>query len=390
MEESILAEVIYKAFVSCSLAEEDQEIVEVFKKTIRSFKIEPIVYDYQEIGGLSDKIKEHIVEVDCLIAIITRRDKIEGTNLWSGPTWIQHELALAHAFNKPIAIFVEEGVQIEGLIEMEERRNIFKRDDLFCNFDKIISFLFSLREYLEAASSHDIIASPAILKHYIRSKQEMVGNKYLVERTEIMMESLIDSLQSAFHRIEVEEMTESVSVKPESFEFRCLEKPSHTEVTHEILVNRESVFSWKVNFNPPLKKSEKVKYAYKKKGPLYNPYTYEELIKRIEAGTYEYKEPKCEACEWTISYPTYELHHDFEFPEDYEIREYYPDVVLGQEKVKAEEELKRVVDGNMFSAEKVFDKWILRLKVISHWLTINIILIMCHQKLTKSRMSKAP
>ena len=43
------------------------------------------------------------------------------------------------------------------------------------------------------------------------------------------------------------------------------------------------------------------------------------MLERIKQGTYEYKEPICEACEWYISYPTAELTFDFDFPEGYEI-----------------------------------------------------------------------
>ncbi|MBT9147943.1 MAG: hypothetical protein DDT32_01711 [Syntrophomonadaceae bacterium] len=72
----------------------------------------------------------------------------------------------------------------------------------------------------------------------------------------------------------------------------------------------------------------------------------------------------CEACEWHISYPTTELSFDFEFPEGYEIRKYYPDVKIGEKiRLKAESELKRIKEGNFFTAEKIFDKWKLSLKV---------------------------
>jgi len=51
------------------------------------------------------------------------------------------------------------------------------------------------------------------------------------------------------------------------------------------------------------------------------------------------------------------------FPENYEITNYYPSVISDQAKVKVEDELNRIKAGNMFSAEKIFDKWVLKLKV---------------------------
>ncbi len=88
------------------------------------------------------------------------------------------------------------------------------------------------------------------------------------------------------------------------------------------------------------------------------------MLERIKQGTYEYKEPICEACEYYLSYPTAELFYDFDFPEGYEIKKYYPDVKMGEDvKLKAERELKRIKEGNFFTAEKIFDKWTLSLRV---------------------------
>ena len=78
-----MAELIFKAFLSCSLAEEDKEIRDFFSEVIRSFDIEPLVYDYQEIGRVTDKVKEHIMQSDCVVAIVTRKQKIEDTDYWA-------------------------------------------------------------------------------------------------------------------------------------------------------------------------------------------------------------------------------------------------------------------------------------------------------------------
>ena len=353
----------YNVFLSCSIDEADKDVVDFFKKMISSFEMDPLVYDYSEIGGLTDKIKEKIKKSDCVIALITRRDKIEGSNQWSGPAWVQHEITLGHAFNKPVAVFVEDGVVIEGLIEREERRVTFKRNDLLGEIDKISSFLFSLRKHLERMDDSETAVTPYLFRHYMHSRQEICSRDAVIERTEICIESLVDNLKTAYHRIQLEELTEGLSVKPSEFAFKCLEHPPRNKVEHQILVSTEDIFSWQINFDPPLNKGERVTYAYKKVVPLYNPYTYEELMQRIEAGTYEYNEPKCEACEWLVIYPTYELRHEFEFPENYEISEYHPEVVVGKEKLKAEDELKRIREQGMFSAEKIFDKWVLKLHV---------------------------
>ena len=358
-----MAEIHFKAFLSCSFASEDREIIDYFTKLVQAFDIEPLVYDYQEVGRLGDKVKENITKSDCLIAIVTRRRRVADSDRWTSSDWIQQEIALAHAYGKPIAIFIEEGVVIDGLIAMEERRETFGRADLRKGNEKIAKFLFALHKHLEVTYETGLLHVPGLLRHYIHSKIEMFSSDSTVERTEILMESLADALEATFHSIELEETTPGLSIKPKEFDFKCLEKPSHVKVEVARVMETTYRFFWKILFSPPLQKGERVRYAFKEVLPNYRPYTYEELIQRIEAGTYEYDEPKCEACEWTIAYPTYELRHEFEFPENYEIEKSFPNVVIGQAKVKAEAESRRMREGNMFLAEKMFDKWVLKLKV---------------------------
>lgn len=58
-----MAEIHFKAFLSCSFAEEDKGIIDFFQKIIKAFNIEPKIYDYQEIGRIPDKVKEHIKNI---------------------------------------------------------------------------------------------------------------------------------------------------------------------------------------------------------------------------------------------------------------------------------------------------------------------------------------
>jgi hypothetical protein len=62
-------------------------------------------------------------------------------------------------------------------------------------------------------------------------------------------------------------------------------------------------------------------------------------------------------------YPTSEFCFDIEFPENYEISKYGLDVHMVLANSKAENELKRLREGNMFSVEKIIDKWTMSLRV---------------------------
>jgi len=358
-----MAEILFRAFLSCSLADEDERVLEFFRELIGAFDLTPTVYDYQEIGRIPDKVKELIIRSDCLIAIATRRRKIEGTNYWTCSDWIQHELALASAYGKPIAIFTEDGVKIEGYIGMEERRERFDRDNLTADVAKLATFLFKLRKYLESTYEVRTLQVPLLMRHYLHAIEEIASPEILTVTCESLMESLVEGLEATHHTIgELDDKTPGLSVKPVRFDFKCKECPSATNVTTEVMLDADHKFLWKVVFNPPLKKGEKVRYAWKAVLHNFRPYTYEEAMRRISAGTYAYSEPVC-GVDWTIAYPTAELQVEVTLPEEYEIGRYHPDVRIGEVRIRADDELKRIQEGNFFLAEKVFDKWMLRLKV---------------------------
>ena len=139
--------------------------------------------------------------------------------------------------------------------------------------------------------------------------------------------------------------------------------PAGMKVTPEIIMATAQKFLWKVVFDPPLKRGERVKYAFETVRPNYRPYTYEEMLERINQGTYEYKEPVCEACEWHVTYPATELQFVTRFPRGYEIANCHPQVRIGEARLKAEKELARIKEGGFFEAKKEFFSWILSLRV---------------------------
>lgn len=357
-----MPETRFNAFLSCSLERNDKEVLEFFKKLIESFDIDPEVYDYQEPGRVPEMVQKKITACDCLIAIATRRNKIEGSTNQACPDWIQQEIVLAHAHKKPIAIFIEDGVQILGLIDTEERKEKFKRDDLLWNFDKLVKFLFKFRKHLETspADSQPIIMT----RHYVHVDAQMRSKEELVISCEILMESLIPQLEAVPHVLELDDTTPGLSVKPKDFKFACHESPSGAKVHHVVQQSTDNKFFFVVTFDPPLKTGEKVKYAYKEVIPNSRPFTLEELQDRITKETYKYKEQIIDACAWTITYPTYELKYSFEFPDDYQIQKYYPDVKMGRAKIPAKEELNRIRAGNLFTADRKIDKWRFSLTVL--------------------------
>lgn len=85
---------------------------------MKKYKVEPVFApDRPEPRPPQEKIEDFIRKSDMFIAIVTKRDKVEGKrNLWKGPAWVQNELAMAYALKKPIAVFVDKAVQLEPSI----------------------------------------------------------------------------------------------------------------------------------------------------------------------------------------------------------------------------------------------------------------------------------
>lgn len=105
------------AFLSGSTDLVDKELVEWFSNLLEDLEIEPIfATHFPEPRPPQDKIQDFIRKSDIFVAVLTRRNKIEGKNLWTGPEWVQNEIAMAHTMKKPIALFVEKGVQVRRSI----------------------------------------------------------------------------------------------------------------------------------------------------------------------------------------------------------------------------------------------------------------------------------
>lgn len=120
------------AFVSASSEQQDSGVVRWFFGILRKHDVEPVfATDIPEPRPPSEKIKNLIQKSDLFIAILTRRDKIEGRDLWKGPDWVQNEIGFAIGMKKPFCLFVEEGIDPnQGIGHWETDYIIFDRKNL--------------------------------------------------------------------------------------------------------------------------------------------------------------------------------------------------------------------------------------------------------------------
>src|SRR5690242_3810818 len=108
-----------RVFLSVSLRPEDAKLVAWFRDMMTHLEFDVRIGDAPEPRPLTEKIKREIREADGFVAILTKRDKLEGRDAWKPPDWIHHEIGAAWQANKRFAIFRDRQVEVGGLIPLE-------------------------------------------------------------------------------------------------------------------------------------------------------------------------------------------------------------------------------------------------------------------------------
>ena len=344
----------FKGFLSCSFSKEDEWLKELFKKYIESLGFELIVYDFQETTTISNGIKEKIQMCDCLIALVTRRFKVEGSDEYICPAWLSTEMAWANSYGIPTATLVEEGVSLEGFPKIE-RHELFDRDNLIDNISKITKYLQSLRDFLIEHDIESLVPSPILTRNFIHSVSKIRSDSMSIDGAQVTMNALSDNLKSCEHLAIVEAKSIGQSVKSKKFEFVVLDKPDHIEVSHAIVRNDDDVFRWRIIFNPPLAEGETVKYYYRRISRNNQSYTLEEAEERMKAPGFPFPEP-VSFKDWSIIYPTERLKIEISFPEGYIIRSPRFSVSLDRSGNISESEMQRLQKNKSFENTRVLDE----------------------------------
>jgi len=132
-------------FVSCSFGVEDADVVSWFERIHLALDFDPKKADVPQPRPPPEKIAAMIQTADCFVAIVTKRTKVEGSESWIGPEWVQNEIGMAYQAGKPMAIFVEEGVDAKGIGPWAADYVSFSRGDLGANAPNIVRYLVNLR-----------------------------------------------------------------------------------------------------------------------------------------------------------------------------------------------------------------------------------------------------
>jgi len=299
---------------------------------------------------------------DCLIALVTRKFKVESSDKYICPAWLPTEMAWANSYGMPMATFVEEGVSLEGFPKIE-RYELFNRDNLINNLPKITKYLQNLRDFLIEHDIGSLVPSPILVRNFIDSISEIRSESEYLFGSQVTMTALLDNLKFCHHSTRLEEKYIGQSVKSKKFEFVVLEKPKHIEVTHAIDRNDDELFLWRIIFNPPLAEGETVKYYYKRISRNNESYTLEEAKEKMKAPGFPFSEPVT-FTDWFIMYPTERLRIEIPFPEGYIVNSPKFLVTIGRSGNVSQPEMQRLRENKSFEIRRVLDKTILILDVL--------------------------
>jgi len=132
-----------QAFVATSLRDEDSAVRDWFCDILRSLGIEPHVGDEPDTKSIPEKILLEIGERPAFVALLTKRHQMSDGS-WRPPEWIQNEIGIAYSKQRRIAAFVEEGVDVEGILPQITTYVRFDRMKLLESMPKITTLVLKL------------------------------------------------------------------------------------------------------------------------------------------------------------------------------------------------------------------------------------------------------
>jgi len=150
--------VTYRVFLSASAREEDKQVIQWFKDLFQLYNLVPIfATDIPQPRPPHNKIKSLIRDSNGFIGVLTKRQKIEGTNYWKGPDWVQNEVGIAFDANKPLMMFIEKGVDDTGITNRVTDYVVFDRKKLKESEANVRRALRNFQQFMEMEfKEHDV------------------------------------------------------------------------------------------------------------------------------------------------------------------------------------------------------------------------------------------
>ena len=169
-----------KVFLSISFRDEDRQINSKVEQLIVSHNLTPVTG--KRAGGqpLRARIFQQIEKSDALVAVMSRREPINGGPAYTTSPWVMDELNHGRDQKINTISLVEEGVQIGGAYTDHERIH-FKRET-FADTLLALSTTLGLWKYEAGRTVKMLITSPELLSNpRFFTNQMRIEYRYLVE-----------------------------------------------------------------------------------------------------------------------------------------------------------------------------------------------------------------
>lgn len=131
------------AFVGHSFDDLDKPIVDQIIQIITKLGVQCESGRRAEALSVSEKVRERISAAEIFVGIFTRRDEIRNGQYSTSP-WVIEEKAAAIAANKPLLLFVENGVHEFGGLQGDYEYIPFDRNDLAPALIRAVDYILSI------------------------------------------------------------------------------------------------------------------------------------------------------------------------------------------------------------------------------------------------------
>jgi tetratricopeptide (TPR) repeat protein len=132
------------AFLGHSFLPEDVPVVSFFKELLNEMMVKCLSGERPEVNQVHEKVKKRILDANIFVGLFTRRDKIEGKELWRTTDWVIEEMSFAAAKGKKLLLLREHGVADFGGLQGNQEYIEFDRNNLHLSAAKLIQSLWSL------------------------------------------------------------------------------------------------------------------------------------------------------------------------------------------------------------------------------------------------------
>jgi tetratricopeptide (TPR) repeat protein len=132
------------AFLGHSFLPQDAHVVSFFRDILNEMLVRCISGEKPEVEQVHEKVKKRIREASIFVALFTRRDKIEGKDVWRTTEWVIQEMAYAAANGKKLLLLKENGIDDIGGLHGNQEYIEFNRDSLHLSAPKLLQSLWSL------------------------------------------------------------------------------------------------------------------------------------------------------------------------------------------------------------------------------------------------------